>query len=153
MQWVRAWRGETIGLDTAPLIYFVEQNTEYVELVRLFFEAFDRGDLHVVTSTVTLAEVLAQPLRFGNNELARRYRTILLWAPGLDMVELSPVIAERTALLRSQYNLQTLDAIQLATALEQGASAFLTNDTRLPKLPNLNIVTLVSLKKESELFD
>lgn len=150
MGWVTAWSSQTIGLDTAPLIYFVEQNADYVDLVRPFFQAIDRGELQVVTSTATLAEVLTQPLRRGNDRLAREYLTILLWAPNVEMIELTPVIAQQTALLRARYNLHTLDAIQLATAIECGASAFFTNDTRLPNLPQLDIVTLVKLKKESQ---
>lgn len=54
MEWVAALRGQVIGLDTAPLIYFIEEHHAYLEIVRPFFVAMDRGELSVVTSTVTL---------------------------------------------------------------------------------------------------
>ena len=43
MEWINDLRGKTVGLDTAPLIYFIEENPAYIEIVRLFFEAMDRG--------------------------------------------------------------------------------------------------------------
>ena len=32
MGWVEDLHGKTVGLDTAPLIYYIEQNKDYVEL-------------------------------------------------------------------------------------------------------------------------
>lgn len=43
MEWINDLRGKTVGLDTAPLIYFIEENPAYIETVRFFFEAMDRG--------------------------------------------------------------------------------------------------------------
>ena len=78
MEWINGLQGKTVGLDTAPLIYFIEENPTYLEATTLFFEAMDRGDFTVVTSTVTLLEVLVQPLRSNNTALASEYRDILL---------------------------------------------------------------------------
>jgi len=58
MEWLKALRGTIVGLDTAPLIYFIEENPSYLPRVRPFFEAIDRGDIQVVTSVLTLTEVL-----------------------------------------------------------------------------------------------
>jgi len=52
MEWIAQLQGKVVGLDTAPLIYFMEQNPKYIELMRLFFRSFDRGDFRMVTSTV-----------------------------------------------------------------------------------------------------
>lgn len=78
MEWINALRGRTVGLDTAPVIYFIEENPTYLEAVRHFFSSADKGDFAVVTSTVTLLEVLVHPLRSNNRELASEYRDILL---------------------------------------------------------------------------
>ena len=61
MGWVDDLHDRVVGVDTAPLIYFIEENADYVDAVRPFFEALDRGDLRVVTSTITLLEVLIHP--------------------------------------------------------------------------------------------
>jgi len=135
-----------VGLDTAPLIYFMEQNPNYLEMMRLFFRAFDRGDFRRVTSTVTLVEVLVHPLRQGNTILAQESREILLNQESLTVVELTPDIAETATQLRASYNLRSPDSIQMATAIREGASFFLTNDARLPSLPGLTVLVLDNLR-------
>lgn len=145
MEWLTQLRGQLVGLDTAPLIYLVEENPVYVEVVDAFFEALDRNEFRVITSTVTLAEVLIYPLRMGNVALAQQYQDILLNQDNLTTVSVSPAIAERAAQLRATYNLRTPDAIQLATAIEEGARFFLTNDVRLPVIPGLQDLVLDTL--------
>ena len=61
MEWVNELRGKTIGLDTAPLIYFIEENVTYLEATRLFFEAMDRGDFCVSGRSP------ARPVRFQHD--------------------------------------------------------------------------------------
>jgi predicted nucleic acid-binding protein len=146
MEWIAQLQGKVVGLDTAPLIYFIEQNPNYLEMMRLFFRSFARGDFRMVTSTVTLVEVLVHPLRQRNTILAQEYREILLNQESLTVVELTPDIAEKAAQLRATYNLRSPDAIQMATALREGASFLLTNDVRLPSLPGLTILVLENLR-------
>ena len=56
-------RGRVVGLDTAPLIYYVEQNPKYFELVRPLFEAAIVGEIQVVT----LRDNLIRGLGFSNS--------------------------------------------------------------------------------------
>lgn len=144
MEWVNDLQGKTVGLDTAPLIYFIEENPYYIEAVRLFFEAMDKGNFTVVTSTVTLLEVLVHPLRSNNKELAAEYRDILLNSR-LMTLEISNAIAEQAARLRATHKIRTPDAIQLSAALEAGATHFFTNDIRLPEIPSIQILSLDAL--------
>jgi predicted nucleic acid-binding protein len=102
----------------------------------------DRGDLRVVTSTLTLTEVLVYPLRQGNTELARQYQDILFDQENLTTLPVSPEIAELAAQLRASGNLRTPDAIQIATAIRGGSTFFFTNNMRLPTIPNLEIIVL-----------
>lgn len=145
MEWLIPLQGQIVGLDTAPLIYFIEQNTAYLELVRTFFQAMNRGEFQVVTSTLTLTEVLVQPLRVGNTALANEYRNIILDQENLTVLPISTEIAEIAAQLRANRNFRTPDAIQIATSLQAGATYFLTNDARLTDVPNLEILILNNL--------
>ncbi|MCI5141075.1 MAG: type II toxin-antitoxin system VapC family toxin [Candidatus Electrothrix sp. ATG1] len=142
MGWIDELQGQLIALDTAPLIYFIEEHPTYCPVVEPFFEQLDKGAVQVVTSVITLTEVLVKPLRDGDAQLAEQYRDILLNVDGLTTMEVSPDVAEEAARLRSQYSLRTPDAIQIATARHVGASALLTNDIRWPALPDLHILTL-----------
>jgi predicted nucleic acid-binding protein len=113
--------------------------------MRLFFRALNQGEFRVVTSIVTLTEVLVYPLRQGNTILAQQYRDIMFDSQGFSPLQIDPDIAEIAAQLRADYTLRTPDAIQLATAVSAGASFFLTNDTRLPSLPKLSVLLLNQL--------
>jgi predicted nucleic acid-binding protein len=144
VEWISELRGKTVGLDTTPLIYFIEENPIYLETVTLFFEAMDRGDFTVVTSTVTLLEVLVHPLRKNDIALASEYREILLNSK-LMSVEVSSTIAEQAARLRAIYNIRTPDAIQMSAALNAGATYFLTNDIRLSDVTEIEVLFLDSL--------
>jgi predicted nucleic acid-binding protein len=137
-----------VGLDTAPIIYFVEEHPIYLEAVRPFFEAIDRGEFQAITSVVTQLEVLVHPLRQNNIELASKYRDILLNSNGFTCASLSSEVAEEASQLRSQYNVQTPDATQLATAAHEGASFFFTNDAHLPSLPTLRLLIVDELKQQ-----
>ena len=148
MEWLTALNGTIVGLDTAPLIYFIERHPTYLPLLLAFFEAVAQGDIQVVTSTLTLSEVLVHPYRDGNQSLADRYLHILLNARNLRTVPLSPAIAAETARIRAIYQLKTPDAVQLATAKEAGATAFLTNDAALAAIPELRLIVLEHLRRE-----
>lgn len=150
MEWVDSLKGSVIGLDTTPLIYFTEENPTYIEVVDPFFKAVGSDELVVITSVVTLLEVLVRPIKDGNLKLAQRYREFLLHSYSVTTHFLSQEIAEEAANLRAFHNIRTPDSIQMATAIIGGASFFLTNDTHLPSLPNLKTLVLDDLKKGTE---
>ena len=70
MEWIEALRGSTVGPDTGPLIYYIEEHPAFLAKVKPFFEAAQRSEFRIVTSFVTLVEVLVHPLREGRPELA-----------------------------------------------------------------------------------
>jgi predicted nucleic acid-binding protein len=144
--WVDTPRDSTVGLDTAPLIYFIEENPIWLPVVQPFFEALDRGLFQAVTSTLTITEVLVHPLRRLQGALAEQYRQILLSARNLTTLPVTAAIAEQAADLRSRHNLRVPDAIQLATALNAGANSFVTNDNDLSGPASLRIITLAGLQ-------
>ncbi len=145
MEWLESLKGQVVALDTAPLVYFIEEHEKFGPLVFPFFEALNRGELRAITSVVTLLEVLVQPIRHKQEALAREYRQILLENVALTVVPASVQIAEKAAELRAAHGLRTPDAIQLATALSHGAGAILTNDADWPSITNLQVLVLSKL--------
>jgi predicted nucleic acid-binding protein len=142
MEWVRQLYGTVVGLDTAPLNYFVELNPKYLPIADPFFEAVERGDIRVVTSALTLTEVPAYPFRRGSPSMAEQYSRILLNQRNLKTFPVSVGIATEAAALRADFGLMTPDSIQLATARMGGATTLLTNDTRIRPVPSVNIIVL-----------
>lgn len=147
MGWIDSLRGNIVAIDTAPLIYFIEESPAYATVVDPFFEALQHGEFAVVTSVMSLLEALVVPLRRGDTDLARKYRDILSETRGLTTMSIFSSIAEEAAKLRASYNIRTPDAIQMATATFARAKFFLTNDKRLPSLPGLQVLVLDDLKK------
>jgi predicted nucleic acid-binding protein len=145
VEWVKQLKGSTVALDTPPLIYFLEQRSRYSADLGEFFAAVDRGDLRIVTSTITLLEVLVHPLRKGDTKLAEQYQEILLHSRNFVVSSVTPSIARRAAAIRAAHSLKTPDAIQLATAVDHSAAAFLTNDRRMPTLTEVELLLLDDL--------
>ena len=145
MDWLDRLYGRITGLDTAPIIYFIEEGT-YFDVVNLFFEALSKGKLKAVTSTITLLEVLVHPYRCGDKDLAEKYREILLYSDNLSTFPVSNEVADKSAELRAKYRIRTPDAIQIATALHGEASTFLTNDKNLKKVEEIDIITLFDIE-------
>lgn len=145
MEWIEALRGSIVALDTGPLIYYIEEHPIFSAKSKLFFEAAERNEFLIVTSLITLIEVLIHPIREGRTDLAQQYRSILLQSPSLSVIPLDESIAEAAAQLRARYKLRTPDAIQLATAIHSGASWFLTNDIELAGIPGISVLALTQL--------
>ena len=135
-------RGQKICIDTAPVIYFIEENPKYRNVIRPVFVEIDLGNIEAITSTITLLEVLVHPLRVGNETLAGKYREILLFSEGLTTIEILHEISEIASRLRAKYSIRTPDAIQIAVGIRYGASKFLTNDPDLKKVSDIEVLVL-----------
>jgi predicted nucleic acid-binding protein len=135
--------GALVGLDSAPLIYYIEQHATYHPIVQPFFEDRVQKALNsIVTSVVSLAEVLVLPFKVGRADLVQAYRDFFAKAPQLTMVSISVALAEQAAHLRGQFNLRLPDALQIAAALELGATHFITNDIGLRRVTKLKVLVL-----------
>lgn len=145
MGWVADLRDKTVGLDTAPLIFYIEDHPSYADLLAPFFEAVRLGDIQIVTSTVTLLEVLVHPLKHGNESLAHEYNDILLSSPNILTVPVTAATTQVAAELRATGRLKTPDAIQLATAINHHADAFLTGDRDFGDFNRLTILRVREL--------
>ena len=134
-----------IGIDTAPIIYFIESNSLYDSCVTPIFEMIEQGKITGVTSVISLTEVLTLPIKLGQTQLYMQYRDLLMDSANLELIPVDRVIAERASLLRAQYGLRTPDAIQLAAAIESGCEAFLTNDSGLIRVTDISVISLGDL--------
>lgn len=131
--------------DTAPVVYFLEETSPYIEVVATIFNALDERRFIGVFSPVTLAECLVYPIRQQNLVLQAAYFKVIAESDYHPFFETSRTIAREAARLRAGYNLSLTDAIQVATAIEAGCDAFLTNDKGLRRVTELNILVLEDL--------
>jgi len=123
--------GKRVFIDTAPLIYFIEDKNSYRKILTEFMAHVEAGDVILVSSTLTLMEVLVQPLRMNRHDIVKSYEEIMTRSQSLQLVELDIFGARKAAEIRAKYNFKTPDAIQMAIALLSKADIFLTNDKKL----------------------
>lgn len=135
-----------VAVDTVAFIYFIEQHPRYVDVLRPLFMSADAGQIELVTSAVTLLEVLVVPYRVGDAALAARYEALLSRGRGLSLVDIDSGQLRLAAQLRARDGVRTPDALQLAAALTRRCTALVTNDRRLPTLPGLRVVQLDSIQ-------
>ncbi len=138
-----------IGIETAPFIYFVEQNPTYIARMRAIFGYVKAHSITVITSALTLTEVLVLPLQTAQTHYVHEYREMLLNTKQITTIGVSTVIAEQAAELRVKYGLKTPDAIHVATAIVTGCGAFLTNDRNLSRVAEISILQLDQLELDN----
>jgi predicted nucleic acid-binding protein len=135
-------RHSIIGLDTSLFIYHLEDHPRYAPVTTELFSALEKGSFQGTTSVLTLMEILVKPKADGEQEAVRDYEFFLTTFPNLSFVPMGLDVARRAVDLRAGYRFRAPDAIQLATALVQGATAFLTNDKKLKPVSELEVLIL-----------
>jgi predicted nucleic acid-binding protein len=115
--------------DTNLYIYLIEGKSSMAQQVAVLRKKMRaRGD-QLLTSTLTLGEVLVKPLQMGDLKLASLYQEELTLSSVL--IPFDAKAAGAYARLRSGGALRAPDAIQLACAATVGVDLFITNDIRL----------------------
>ncbi|MDP3029690.1 MAG: PIN domain-containing protein [Deltaproteobacteria bacterium] len=133
----------TIFIDTAPVIYYIEAHPQFGSLAKEVVDSFQSGRLSAFSSVITLTEVLPKPIEVGNEKLARKFAEFLKYGRNISLIEISTDVAERAGKLRGQYpGIRTIDAIQISVAIDVGADVFLTNDKKLKQIKELKVLVL-----------
>jgi predicted nucleic acid-binding protein len=131
--------------DTNLFIYLFEgQGPLSRRVVALRESMLTRGD-QLLTSTLTMGEILVKPIERGDAELSKKYEEALA-ATSL-MIPFDLKAAKIYASLRGDRSLRAPDAIQLACAAGAGVDLFITNDKRLHAKQIVGIQFIVSLER------
>jgi predicted nucleic acid-binding protein len=86
-------------------------------------------------------ECRVRPLRDGNLQALQDFEDYFA-AMITEMIDLSHEVMDRATSIRTRYGFKTPDAIHLAAAVSAGCDAFLTNDRRLNRFPDINVITV-----------
>ena len=115
--------------DTNLFIYLLEGKDKLSPATRhLRRNMLARGD-QLLTSAITLGEVLVKPLEQGNTLLCRLYEEAITKSALLLLFDSKA--AWNYAAIRRDRSLRAPDAMQLACAGSVGVDLFVTNDHRL----------------------
>ena len=130
--------------DTNLFIYLWE---DYGALSRTVEELrakmLRRGD-QLLTSTLTVAEILVKPTEAGDSELCKKYEEAISSAALLIPLDLK--VAKIYAEIRRDRQLKAPDVIQLASAASAAADLFVTSDARLQdkRVPGIQFIVPLS---------
>jgi len=127
-------------LDTCVLIYFLAGHDIYGPPAKSIFEKVENGRVTAHISVLTLTELLTGPYRLNDEHLALEYHALLYHFPHLKIRDINLDIAVEAARIRGIYDFPIPDSLLLASALHTGVDAFITNDQRLMKFPELEVL-------------
>lgn len=130
-----------VTVDSAPIIYFLEDHPRLAARFAPIFDAAANGELSIFVSTITVAEVLTGPLKVGNDILAAQYHQALRGSRNWEIVAVTEEIAILAARIREIRKLRLPDAIQVATAVATGSVALVTHDIDFSKVREIKIVS------------
>lgn len=131
--------------DTNLFIYLME---DYGKLSKIVFalrqNMLMRGD-QLLTSTLTLGEILVKPMERGDTVLCKRYEEVVVRTASLLPFDIRA--ARNYALIRCDRSVRAPDAVQLACAATANVDLFVTNDRRLQGKRVEGIQFIVSLEQ------
>lgn len=126
--------------DTNLFIYLLEDKGERTErVVSLRKRMIERQD-QLLTSALTLGEILAKPLQAGDGELMRLYESTITASAAV--LPFDQAASAAFASVRQNPSIHPADAIQLACASVAGVDMFITNDQRLSRhvVPGIHFI-------------
>lgn len=119
--------------DTNLFIYLFEKNAEWSpRVIELRRRMLTRGD-ELLTSYLTVGEVITKPRQMNNAMLERSYLNFFS-SGSIELIHFDLVAAQRYGDIRSRERVRPADAIQLACAAAARTDLFVTNDNRLSRL-------------------
>ena len=112
--------------DTNLFIYLLEDKGDLTEqVVSLRQRMIERQD-QLLTSALTLGEILVKPLEAGDRDLMRHYQRAITTSAAV--LPFDQAASTAFATVRQIRAIHPADAIQLACASVAGVDLFITND-------------------------
>lgn len=136
--------GDRIFLDTSPVNYFLEGHPKYIHPMGAFFRSSREVNATLVTSPVTLAECLVHPIKNELPKVAEEYKRLLLTGAGVEFHSIGKEAAEHAANLRASHVITMADALQIGVVLASHCNRFLTNDKRLSRITDIEVLLVAS---------
>lgn len=131
--------------DTNVFVYLFEDYEPFSTMVDAIWRRMVRRGDKLVTSAMTLGELLVKPSKLGQASLVEQYDHAI--RTRAQVISFDTQIAWRYASLRATHAIRNADAIQLACASHFGVDLFITNDKHLHKLDIPGIGFIAPLEK------
>ena len=135
-----------IYFDANCFVYNIDRVAPYNALLREVLMRANQGNCTIITSELTLMEVLVKHFKLGDDLLEEAFRDALQHTNEVSLIPVTIPILERAARIRASISIKTPDAIHAATGLIAGCTAFITNDTDFRRVAGLPVALIDELE-------
>ena len=118
-----------VAFDSNAVIYFIDAREPYAPYVAQVIASMVNSRTVGFISSIVEMEILVKPIRERNTTVRDKIETFLRETPNLTVRPVDRVVARRAADVRARTHLTPLDAIIVATALEDRCDAIIGNDS------------------------
>lgn len=133
-----------VALDSNVFIRALDDPGVLGEKSRDLLEDFRQNLQKISISVIVLEEFFVRVYKQKREKDLNDILDFITVGGLVQLVDISKQIALLAAKIRAQYNIKAPDALHLASAIETGASVFITTDRRFPKkIGKLTIKVLV----------
>ena len=87
-----------VFVDTAPIIYYLENSPLYSEVIKRFFTMCIEKNIQVVTSAITVEEYLVYPYLSGKMDFVDNFKRFLDYM-NVEIIDINSDIAEQASKL------------------------------------------------------
>lgn len=124
--------------DTNLFIYQIEAVPLWESKVNALIAYQERHRISLITSTLTLGEVLVKPTKDQRSDLIQAYEAVFA---DIESIPIGFEVARTFARLRADYGFNAPDSLQVASAIVGQATLMITNDERLTRLSSGQLKT------------
>ena len=128
-----SFKGKKLYFDTNLFIYAVETteaNHPYLAVIDRLFAMAEQGEIQAITSELSLAETLVGAYK-NSSELVVLYEALFSNRAELAVFPVDKAALRSAAYTRTVVKVALADAIHIATAVNEQADVFITNDDKL----------------------
>ena len=133
-------KGLRVYLDTNVVIRGMERTDASAGEVGRLTELAEHGKLALVTSELTLSEVLVGPLKLGDDLLEKAYLDMLTQDPIFELRPITREVLIESSRIRARSSAILPDSLHVATAALAGCRFIVSYDRRLGGLSNLDVI-------------
>jgi uncharacterized protein len=131
-----------VYLDSVIIIYYLDHaGTFQVRAANRLATLHATGD-EIVVSDLVRMECRVDPIRKGDALRLARFDGFFAH-PGVQVVPITTTVFDRATQVRGTQGYKTIDAINLAAAVEASCNIFLTNDTQLSGFRDITVEILL----------
>ena len=106
------------------------------------FAYAEANGIALMTSEIAIGECLYGAYKRERTESAERFETLFAEIGIFHLVPVAMDIVKRAAWIGATHRIKLVDALHVASAIETGCDAFITNDKAIRSTPDLAIVQL-----------